>query len=201
MELRFTGPCRTSAIDAGINITERHSVHCSGHRIKALVIGAELRELCCAFARSFPVGAELSHFQGIQVHQAIVAGVILLSFSWGGTTAPRAVKYSAPVRISATKISLVRNKTYYLGRVRVHMGEARVRLPFVWTQARCQDNGASEAEREKRWAELFEQLDVNKDGKIDINELRSGLAAWGVVRSDPDEVSHAQTLTEDSRTS
>ncbi|XP_053504740.1 calcium-binding mitochondrial carrier protein SCaMC-3b [Ictalurus furcatus] len=68
------------------------------------------------------------------------------------------------------------------------MGEARVRLPFAWTRARCQDDSASETEREKRWAELFDQLDGNKDGRIDINELRSGLAAWGVVRSDVDEI-------------
>lgn len=71
----------------------------------------------------------------------------------------------------------------------LHMGEARVRLHFGWTQARCQDDGSSEAERENRWAELFHQLDVNKDGRIDMNELRDGLAAWGVVRSDVDEVS------------
>uniref|UniRef100_A0A671P0H8 Calcium-binding mitochondrial carrier protein SCaMC-3-like n=1 Tax=Sinocyclocheilus anshuiensis TaxID=1608454 RepID=A0A671P0H8_9TELE len=34
-------------------------------------------------------------------------------------------------------------------------------------------------EREKRWAELFDQLDLNKDGRIDANELRTGLSAWG----------------------
>lgn len=74
-----------------------------------------------------------------------------------------------------------------------HMGEERVRLPFGWTRALCQDDRACEAEREKRWAELFQQLDVNKDGRIDMNELRSGLAAWGVMRSDVDEVRLAQT--------
>lgn len=72
-----------------------------------------------------------------------------------------------------------------------YMGETRVRLPFGWTQARCQDDGASDAEREKRWTELFDQLDVNKDGRIDTNEFRSGLATWGVMPSDVDEVSHA----------
>lgn len=80
------------------------------------------------------------------------------------------------------------------------MGEARVRLPFGWTRALCQDDSTCEAEREKRWAELFHQLDVNKDGRIDMNELRSGLAAWGVIRSDVDEVRHAHSLTQDSRT-
>uniref|UniRef100_A0AAR2JX10 EF-hand domain-containing protein n=1 Tax=Pygocentrus nattereri TaxID=42514 RepID=A0AAR2JX10_PYGNA len=46
------------------------------------------------------------------------------------------------------------------------------------------------AEREKRWTELFQQLDLNKDGRIDVHELRSGLAAWGVARTDVDEVRH-----------
>ncbi|KAF4092306.1 hypothetical protein AMELA_G00019430 [Ameiurus melas] len=68
------------------------------------------------------------------------------------------------------------------------MGGARVRLAFAWTRARCHDDSASETEREKRWAELFDQLDRNKDGRIDINELRGGLAAWGVVLSDVDEI-------------
>lgn len=66
------------------------------------------------------------------------------------------------------------------------MGEARSRSPSCWTWARCQDNGVSDPEREKRWAELFDQLDLNKDGRIDVNELRSGLTAWGI--SEVDEV-------------
>lgn len=75
------------------------------------------------------------------------------------------------------------------------MGDT-IRLPFGRTRSRCQDDCASENEWEKRWAELFDQLDVNKDGRIDMNELRSGLVAWGVTRSDVDEVSNAQTLTQ-----
>uniref|UniRef100_A0A3Q1K6S3 EF-hand domain-containing protein n=1 Tax=Anabas testudineus TaxID=64144 RepID=A0A3Q1K6S3_ANATE len=35
-------------------------------------------------------------------------------------------------------------------------------------------------EREKRWAELFDQLDLNKDGRIDILELQTGLAGRGL---------------------
>lgn len=69
------------------------------------------------------------------------------------------------------------------------MGEVRARIACCWTRARCQDNGVSDPEREKRWAELFDQLDLNKDGRIDLNELRTGLNAWGIVRSEVDEVS------------
>jgi len=65
-----------------------------------------------------------------------------------------------------------------------HMGEARTRFPSCWTWARCQDNGVSDPEREKRWAELFDQLDLNKDGRIDVNELRTGLTARGILRGE-----------------
>ncbi|XP_069623400.1 mitochondrial adenyl nucleotide antiporter SLC25A23-like isoform X1 [Ranitomeya imitator] len=37
-----------------------------------------------------------------------------------------------------------------------------------------------EAEREQRYAALFRQLDSNKDGHVDINELREGLEALGM---------------------
>ncbi|KAJ6657661.1 hypothetical protein lerEdw1_002162 [Lerista edwardsae] len=35
-------------------------------------------------------------------------------------------------------------------------------------------------DRHQRWASLFEQLDTNKDGRVDINELREGLARMGM---------------------
>ncbi|XP_018593898.2 calcium-binding mitochondrial carrier protein SCaMC-3-like isoform X2 [Scleropages formosus] len=68
------------------------------------------------------------------------------------------------------------------------MGEGRARLLRAWSRARCQDNGAVDPDREKRWAELFEQLDLNKDGRIDVNELRIGLVARGILRSDVEEI-------------
>lgn len=56
-----------------------------------------------------------------------------------------------------------------------------------WTRARCQDSGV-DPEREQLWAELFAQLDLNKDGRIDVNELRVGLAARGMSWSSVEEV-------------
>ncbi|XP_070597660.1 mitochondrial adenyl nucleotide antiporter SLC25A23-like isoform X2 [Erythrolamprus reginae] len=40
--------------------------------------------------------------------------------------------------------------------------------------------GDHDPERHQRWASLFEQLDTNKDGRVDINELREGLARMGM---------------------
>uniref|UniRef100_A0A8C6KFH6 EF-hand domain-containing protein n=1 Tax=Nothobranchius furzeri TaxID=105023 RepID=A0A8C6KFH6_NOTFU len=37
-------------------------------------------------------------------------------------------------------------------------------------------------DRQKHWAKLFNQLDLNKDGHIDILELRAGLAGQGLTR-------------------
>lgn len=42
--------------------------------------------------------------------------------------------------------------------------------------------------REKRYAELFQQLDLNNDGKVDIGELRTALAARGLNQGDAEEV-------------
>uniref|UniRef100_A0AAX7UPB7 EF-hand domain-containing protein n=1 Tax=Astatotilapia calliptera TaxID=8154 RepID=A0AAX7UPB7_ASTCA len=54
------------------------------------------------------------------------------------------------------------------------------------------ENGKSGAaldpEREKRYAELFEQLDLNKDGRVDINELKTGLATRGLQLREAEKI-------------
>ncbi|XP_053574205.1 calcium-binding mitochondrial carrier protein SCaMC-3 isoform X1 [Bombina bombina] len=40
---------------------------------------------------------------------------------------------------------------------------------------------SKDPEREKRYSLLFSQLDSNKDGRVDINELKEGLAAMGMT--------------------
>lgn len=71
------------------------------------------------------------------------------------------------------------------------MGEEKERF-CARTQRGGNDKGDSGAaldpDRKRRYAELFEQLDLNKDGRVDINELRTGLAARGLHRGQAEEV-------------
>ncbi|XP_066498067.1 calcium-binding mitochondrial carrier protein SCaMC-3b [Hoplias malabaricus] len=76
------------------------------------------------------------------------------------------------------------------------MGKAGARLPCGCVQAQCEESGA---ERQKRWAKLFQQLDLNKDGRIDMQELHSGLAAWGVARTDADEFVRVSDTNQDGQ--
>ncbi|TNM97759.1 hypothetical protein fugu_014005 [Takifugu bimaculatus] len=48
---------------------------------------------------------------------------------------------------------------------------------FLLPGARCWD-----ADSERSYQDLFERLDTNKDGKVDVAELRAGLKAMGIFR-------------------
>lgn len=45
---------------------------------------------------------------------------------------------------------------------------------LVFTECQCADDGS------KSYEELFAKLDANKDGRVDVSELKAGLAAMGI---------------------
>ncbi|XP_058497600.1 mitochondrial adenyl nucleotide antiporter SLC25A24-like isoform X2 [Solea solea] len=59
---------------------------------------------------------------------------------------------------------------------------------FPWVHCQESDSPGPDREREKKYAELFDQLDLNKDGHIDILELRTGLAERGLSRGSIDKI-------------
>lgn len=50
------------------------------------------------------------------------------------------------------------------------------------------DVAISDTDHGRRYAELFRQLDLNNDGKVDISELRTALAARGLHQETAEEV-------------
>lgn len=87
------------------------------------------------------------------------------------------------------------------------MGEDEARLCAPARHGGSEGDANSEAfldpGRERRYAELFKQLDLNDDGRVDINELRTALAARGLHKGEAEEVrgmlrgrcTHARTHT------
>lgn len=56
------------------------------------------------------------------------------------------------------------------------------------TQPQLPPSPLLEPATERRYAELFQQLDLNNDGKVDIGELRTALAARGLNQGDAEEI-------------
>ncbi|XP_068606803.1 mitochondrial adenyl nucleotide antiporter SLC25A24-A-like [Brachionichthys hirsutus] len=72
--------------------------------------------------------------------------------------------------------------------------------PWPWFPVtHCQDSRAADADQdtEKRWAQLFDQLDLNKDGCIDSNELREWLAGRGLSRDSIERIMEAGDTNQD----
>lgn len=76
------------------------------------------------------------------------------------------------------------------------MGEDEVRFSAQTPYGGSYDDSVSlsDTNHEKRYAELFRQLDLNKDGKVDISELRTALAARGLPHGVAEEVRHSNKV-------
>lgn len=70
------------------------------------------------------------------------------------------------------------------------MGEDEERFSTKTCCGGSDDDSVANADTDydRRYAELFRQLDLNKDGKVDISELRTALAARGLHQGTAEEV-------------
>ncbi|KAM3864582.1 mitochondrial adenyl nucleotide antiporter SLC25A23 [Diretmus argenteus] len=62
---------------------------------------------------------------------------------------------------------------------------------------RAHGQDPQDPDREKQWVELFNQLDLNHDGRIDISELRTGLAHRGLSRRSVERIVKAGDTNQD----
>lgn len=80
---------------------------------------------------------------------------------------------------------------FALGLSLIHMGDADEARRPGGGEGTAAPSGSPlllDPGRERRYAELFQQLDLNNDGKVDIGELRTALAARGLNQGDAEEV-------------
>ncbi|XP_033826675.1 calcium-binding mitochondrial carrier protein SCaMC-3-like [Periophthalmus magnuspinnatus] len=68
------------------------------------------------------------------------------------------------------------------------MGEEEERSARIHLQENEEKGASSEEQRERRYEQLFKQLDLNQDGRVDITELRLGLDKRGVHRGKAEEI-------------
>lgn len=67
-------------------------------------------------------------------------------------------------------VELYRPATFFIYRFKMY----QVARKLFFTDCRCADNAS------KAYEELFAKLDTNKDGKVDVSELKAGLDAMGI---------------------
>ncbi|XP_077590589.1 mitochondrial adenyl nucleotide antiporter SLC25A23-like isoform X2 [Stigmatopora nigra] len=61
-------------------------------------------------------------------------------------------------------------------------------IPSSEKEARIENHASLEIKQQRRYAVLFEQLDLNRDGRVDVSELRIGLAARGLHQGEAEEI-------------